>query len=132
MASHPADRKTAYEALGGRAAIERIVARFYDLMEQDPAYAELRALHAADLMPMRESLAGFLAGWSGGPRDWFDSNPGKCMVSAHRDIPVTPETARQWSDAMRRAIEDCPPQDERVGQAMADVLHNLAIGMAQS
>ncbi len=131
MASPATNGRTAYEALGGRDTIDRIVGRFYDLMEQDPAYAELRALHEADLLPMRDSLAGFLAGWSGGPRDWFESNPGKCMVSAHRNIPINQETARQWSDAMRRAIQDCPPAEERVGAAMADILHNLAMGMAQ-
>lgn len=129
MASEPQTQKTAYDALGGRSAIGRIVDRFYDLMDQDPAYAELRALHAVDLAPMRESLTGFLSGWSGGPRDWFESNPGKCMMSAHRDIPVNSQTARQWADAMRRAIEDCPPDDPRVGNAMADVLEKIALGM---
>lgn len=129
MASEPQTQKTAYDALGGRSAIGRIVDRFYDLMDQDPAYAELRALHAVDLAPMRESLTGFLSGWSGGPRDWFESNPGKCMMSAHRDIPVNSQTARQWADAMRRAIEDCPPDDPRVGKAMADVLEKIAQGM---
>ena len=132
MASQPASQRTAYQALGGRSAIERIVNRFYDLMEQDPAYAELRALHAADLAPMRESLAGFLTGWSGGPRDWFEANPGKCMMSAHRGIPVNVRTARQWADAMRQAIEDCPPEDPRVGQAMAQVLDDIALGMARN
>jgi len=131
MASQPASQRTAYQALGGRSVIERIVNRFYDLMDQDPAYAELRALHAADLAPMRESLAGFLTGWSGGPRDWFEANPGKCMMSAHRGIPVNARTARQWADAMRRAIEDCPPEDPDVGQAMAQVLDDIAMGMAR-
>jgi hemoglobin len=132
MADEPQTPKTAYDALGGRTAIRRIVERFYDLMDQEPAFAELRALHAADLSPMRESLTGFLAGWSGGPRDWFENNPGKCMMSAHRNIPVDPHTARQWADAMRRAIADCPPDDPDVGSAMADVLENLAQGMIRS
>ena len=43
--------------------LQAITQRFYDLMEQDPAYAELRAMHAPDLTEMRASLPLFLAGW---------------------------------------------------------------------
>ena len=35
---------TPYQALGGAAVIEAIITRFYDLVEHDPAYAELRAM----------------------------------------------------------------------------------------
>ena len=97
---------TPFDRLGGHAAITAIVERFYDLMDADPAYAGLRAMHAADLAPMRRSLAGFLAGWSGGPRDWFARRPGACMMSVHSSVPVTTETAEQWVEAMRRAVQD--------------------------
>lgn len=132
MTTSTAPTRSAYEALGGRPAIDRIVNRFYDLMDGDPAYAELRAMHAPDLAPMRSSLAGFLAGWSGGPRDWFDANPGKCMMSAHSAFPIDAKTAGQWADAMERAIADCGPQDRMVGEAMAQVLRHLAMGMARN
>lgn len=120
---------TPYDLLGGRPAIDRIVNRFYDLMDEDPAYGELRALHAADLGPMRESLASFLSGWSGGPRDWFDSNPGKCMNSAHKHVVMTRQTADQWADAMGRAIADCGPENKQLGEAMAEMLGRLASSM---
>jgi len=97
---------TPYDRLGGKATIEAIADRFYDLMDSDPAFAELRAMHAADLAPMRASLAGFLTGWSGGPRDWFEANPGRCMMSIHRPLPIDADTARQWIVAMRRAIDE--------------------------
>jgi hemoglobin len=42
-----------------------IADRFYTLMDTDPAYAQVRAMHAADLGPVKASLASFLAGWSG-------------------------------------------------------------------
>jgi len=41
--------QTPYALLGGDAAVRALVERFYDLMELEPRYAELRALHAADL-----------------------------------------------------------------------------------
>ena len=121
---------TPYQALGGREAFQRFVDRFYDLMDEDPAYAELRAMHAADLAPMRASLAGFLSGWAGGPREWFEQNPGKCMMSAHAGLGVTQKTAQQWSEAMTRAIADCGPEDEALGRLLTERLNMMARAMA--
>ena len=95
-----------FDLVGGAAVVRRVVDRFYDLMDEQPAYAELRALHAPDLTPMRESLSGFLTGWLGGPRDWFAAHPGVCVMSAHAKIPVDRATAAQWCEAMARALAD--------------------------
>jgi len=122
---------TPHDLLGGAPVFEAIAHRFYDLMEQDPAYAELRAMHAEDLEPMRHSLPRFLAGWAGGPRDWFEANPGKCMMSLHRDFPISRATAEQWADAMARAIADVAPEPANVAQAMTDVLTRMARSMAR-
>lgn len=121
--------RTPYEAIGGAPVIERVVNRFYNLMEDEPQYAKLRAMHASDLGPMRRSLAGWLIAWAGGPRDWFDENPGKCMMSAHRGLGATEETAGQWADAMARAIADCGPEDRELGKAMAERLDMMARAM---
>lgn len=120
--------RTPYDMIGGSAPIREIVDRFYDLMEGDPAYAELRALHAPDLAPMRASLTGFLAAWMGGPRDWFEERPGKCLMSAHKGVVITPETARQWAEAMRRAVEESPV-DQTFGAKLAGALGDLALRM---
>lgn len=120
-------RKTPYERLGGREVFMAIANRFYDLMVSDPAYADLRAMHGQDLAPMRESLAGFLIGWSGGPRDWFAS--GKCMMSLHRGLPIARHTADQWAQAMARAIADVAPADKVMADAMAGVLEEIAGSM---
>lgn len=121
---------TPYDRIGGLDTLRRITDRFYDLMEQDPAYAELRLMHAPDLAPMRASLPLFLAGWSGGPRDWWDANPGKCMMSMHKPFPIDAVTAGQWAGAMRRAIADVAPADAEIAGAMGDVLERMALGMA--
>ena len=99
--------ETPYDRLGGREPVVRIVERFYDLMEHAPQFTELRALHAPDLAPMRDSLAGFLTMWLGGPREWSATRPGVCMMSAHADIPVDRTTAIQWISAMEQAMKDC-------------------------
>ncbi len=120
-----------FERVGGHAVMRAITDRFYDLMDQDPAYAELRAVHAADLSDMRAQLPLFLAGWAGGPRDWFEANPGKCMMSAHGGIAITRATAGQWAEAMNRAIASVELSDRAIGDAMADVLSRMAKGMAR-
>lgn len=129
MNAETAPPHTPYEALGGEAVIRAIVDRFYDLMDADPAYCALRAMHAPDLTPMRESLSGWLVAWTGGPRDWFIANPGKCVMSAHRDLGVSPATAAQWVAAMKRAIADSGPEDQALGQMMAERLEMMAQSM---
>lgn len=120
-----------FERVGGHGVLRAITDRFYDLMDQDPAYAELRAIHAEDLGFMREQLPLFLAGWAGGPRDWFEANPGKCMMSAHAGFAIDQTTATQWAEAMNRAIADVEVADREIADAMADVLSRMARGMAR-
>lgn len=122
--------QTPYDRLGGHEAIERIVEAFYDRMDSDAEFAELRAMHAGDLAPMRRSLAGFLTGWAGGPRDWFEANPGKCMMSAHASLGVTADTARQWLDCMACAVDDCGMADHAVARLMLERFAMMARGMA--
>jgi hemoglobin len=127
---HTAVARTPYDLVGGMETVREFVDRFYDLLEQDDSYAALRALHAPDLAPMRTSLTGFLAAWLGGPRDWFEDHPGLCMMSAHRDVQMTPETGRQWADAMIRAIQGSSVEPA-LGAKMAHALGDLATRMAQ-
>lgn len=121
-----------FERIGGHAVLRAVTDRFYDVMEQDPDYAELRAMHAADLAPMRKALPLFLAGWAGGPRDWFEANPGKCMMSMHAPFPIGAEAAGQWAAAMRRALAETEVADREIAEAMADVLERMAVGMARA
>lgn len=123
--------QTPYDLVGGAEVVRAIVDRFYDEMESDPAFAELRALHAPDLLPMRISLAGFLVAWLGGPRDWFTDNPGKCMMSVHKPIRIDGTTAAQWAEAMRSAIAASPVEPD-LGGKMADALADLALNMGRS
>ena len=127
----PNNANAPFYRLGGAPVFEAISNRFYDLMEQDPAYAELRALHSPDLTPMRESLPKFLAGWAGGPRDWFEANPGRCMMSMHKPFTITRATAGQWAEAMQRAIADVAPEPADMARAMSDVLADMARGMGR-
>ena len=97
---------TPYGMIGGEAAVRRIVERFYDIMESDPAAARIRAMHAADLSPMRERLFEFLSGWLGGPALYFQRPDHKCIVSAHRPFAIGERERDEWLMCMRRALAD--------------------------
>lgn len=88
-------------------------------------------MHAPDLAPMRRSLAGFLNGWMGGPRDWFDEKPGKCMMSLHGKLAIGRDTAGQWVEAMRDALEICQP-DPDFAEALITAFQNMANGMVRN
>jgi hemoglobin len=100
-------RNTPYELLGGsEAAVRRIVDAFYDLMETAPEARELRAMHAADLGPMRDRLTWFLTGWLGGPALYNErTGGGVCMTSAHRPFAIDDLARDQWMWCMRGALD---------------------------
>jgi len=125
------DVSSPYERIGERPALARLVERFYALMDGDPAYAELRAMHGPDLAPMIASLTDFLVAWTGGPRGWFEQRPGACIMSAHARLPaMSLMVANQWMDAMRRAMEECDTGDDGVREAMLDAFERMGRAMA--
>ena len=127
MAQPPA--QSPFERLGGQVAVRALVDHFYDLMQSDPAYARLRAIHAEDLAPMRQSLTGFLNGWMGGPRDWFGQ--GKCVMSAHSSILIDGDLREQWLSAMNSALDSEVPDAalrSELANGFARVAHAMTNG----
>ncbi len=123
--------QTPFDRIGGRPVIAVMVNHFYDIMDENPDYKALRAMHAPDLSPMRESLTDFLTAWMGGPRDWFEKRPGACIMSAHGAYPgMTGKTAAQWVAAMKEAAELAVPEDRVFTDNMIAALSNMARSMA--
>ncbi|WP_374437318.1 hypothetical protein [Inhella sp.] len=50
---------TPFETLGGEPAVRHLVDRFYDLMDLEPRFAALRALHPTTLEGSRDKLFWF-------------------------------------------------------------------------
>lgn len=105
---------TAYEWIGGEAAVQALVTRFYDLMDLEPAYRELRASHGPTLDNAREKLFWFLCGWLGGP-DYFVERFGHPRLRMrHMPFKIGILERDQWLACMDQAMgETQVPEDLR-------------------
>ena len=121
-------RKTPYEVIGGAEKVRAVVDRFYDLVETEPAFLRLRAMHAPDLAPMREQLSAYLGFWLGGPENWKPLNGGGCVMSLHARFQIDKDHAQQWIDAMSTAIDDCEV-DPALAKAMKEAMVRMCAGM---
>ncbi|MET3130506.1 hemoglobin [Oxalobacteraceae bacterium GrIS 1.11] len=95
-----------YHTIGGGTVLREMVDRFYDLMELEPEFAGIRAMHPAVLDGSRDKLFWFLSGWMGGP-DLFVERLGHPRLRA-RHLPFAIGTSErdQWLRAMAWAMED--------------------------
>jgi len=64
--------KTPFEWMGGEDKVRALVDRFYDLMDLEPDYADLRRAHGSELTQARQRLFWFLCGWMGGPEHYTE------------------------------------------------------------
>ena len=98
--------QTPFEWIGGEPVIRQIVDRFYDLMDLEPGYAELRAAHGTDLDKARDHLFWFLCGWMGGP-DYFVERFGHPRLRArHMPFKIGILERDQWLACMDQAMGD--------------------------
>jgi hemoglobin len=98
---------TPYELLGGEAPLRALVDRFYDLMDLEPAYAELRRAHGADLSHARDKLWWFLSGWLGGPDHYIERFGHPRLRARHRPFAIGIRERDQWLACMNQAMLEC-------------------------
>jgi hemoglobin len=116
---------SAFDALGGEAALRGVVDRFYDLMDLEPAYAGIRALHPVALDGSRDKLFWFLCGWTGGP-DLYVQRFGHPRLRA-RHLPYAIGIAErdQWLTCMEQAMAECGI-DSALSERLAAAFFNTA------
>jgi hemoglobin len=95
-----------FEMLGGEPVVRRLVDHFYRIMDESPQAATIRAMHAADLAPMRDKLFDYLVGWLGGPPRYHARPDAKCIMSAHEPYPIGAQESEQWMNCMRQALNE--------------------------
>ena len=95
-----------YDVIGGQQRVRELVDRFYDLMELEPEFAGIRALHPPSTEGSREKFYMFLSGWMGGP-DLFVEQFGHPRLRArHMPFAIGTGERDQWLRAMAWAMED--------------------------
>lgn len=124
------DATTAFERLGGEPAVRGLVDRFYDLMDLEPEYAALRAVHGATLESARDKLFWFLCGWLGGPQHYVERFGHPRLRARHLPFAIGIRERDQWLACMAQAMRERevdPALAERLAQAFfgtADWMRN--------
>jgi hemoglobin len=98
---------TPFERLGGEAAVRALVDRFYDLMDLEPTYAGLRALHPTPLDGSRDKLHWFLCGWLGGPQHYVERFGHPMLRARHLPYRIGIAERDQWMACMMQAMQEC-------------------------
>jgi hemoglobin len=104
--------RSAFEWIGGEARVKALVERFYDLMDLEPAYAALRAVHGSDLARAREKLFWHLCGWLGGPQYYVERFGHPRLKARHMPFVIGIHERDQWLACMDQAMGEVAVDDE--------------------
>jgi hemoglobin len=99
--------ETLFESAGGEAAVRALVDRFYDLMDIEPGYRELRAAHGSTLADARDKLFWFLCGWLGGPAHYTERFGHPRLRMRHMPFAIGVLERDQWVACMDQAMREC-------------------------
>jgi hemoglobin len=100
------EEDASYRAAGGRAGIEKLVNRFYDVMDELPEAKLIRVMHPDDLAIARDKLSLFLCGWLGGEK-LFSKKYGPIMIPrAHAHLDISEAERDAWLACMAIAVKE--------------------------
>ena len=97
---------TPFQWLGGEERVRVLTDRFYDLMDLEPAYKELRAAHGTELTQAREKLFMFLCGWLGGPSYYTNQFGHPRLRMRHMPFAIGIKERDQWVGCMDQAMAE--------------------------
>ena len=98
--------ETPFEWIGGEGGVRALVDRFYDLMDLEPAFTELRASHGSSLDEARDKLFWFLCGWLGGPQHYQDRFGHPRLRMRHMPFSIGIVERDQWLACMDQAMAE--------------------------
>ena len=97
---------TLFHIIGGEARLRELVDRFYDLMDLEPQFAALRAMHPPSLDGSRDKLFWFLSGWSGGPNHYIERYGHPRLRARHLPFSIASNERDQWLRCMALAMHE--------------------------
>jgi hemoglobin len=121
---------TPFERIGGEPGVRLLVDRFYDLMDLEPPFAGIRALHPSVLDGSRDKLHWFLCGWLGGPDLYIQRFGHPRLRARHLPYAIGIAERDQWLACMLQAMDDVdvdPALAERLAESFfgtADFMRN--------
>ena len=102
-----------------------LVDRFYDLMDLEPAFAGIRALHPAALEGSRDKLYWFLSGWLGGPSLYIERFGHPRLRARHLPYAIGIAERDQWMACMMQAMDE-QGVDPALAQRLAEAFFGTA------
>ncbi len=111
--------RTPFGQLGGEDAVKALVARFYDLMDLEPAYQRLREVHGPDLSNARQRTFWFLCGWLGGPQHYTERFGHPMLRARHLHVPIGIQERDEWLACMAQAMREQGVEPELGGRLQA-------------
>lgn len=116
---------TPYERLGGAAGIQRLVHRFYGLMDELPEAYTVRRMHPEDLKGSEENLFDFLSGWFGGPSLFIEKKGHPRLRMRHSPYAVGMAQRDEWMLCMTQALTE-QVADEAFRTKLIDTFAQMA------
>jgi len=98
------EQRTPYEILGQQ-GVRELADAFYDVMDELPQAARVRAMHADNLDDIKRKLAAYLTGWMGGPPVYLAAFGSVCLTDAHAPYAIDQQAREQWLFCMQQALQ---------------------------
>ena len=122
----PAPQRSFYDAVGGEAAFEQLVGRFYAGVADDPL---LRPLYPdEDLAEAERRLRMFLVQYWGGPTTYSDQRGHPRLRRRHAPFAIGPAERDAWLRHMLAALDSldlAPERDAELREYLVSAAHAL-------
>lgn len=105
-------KDASFQAAGKFFGVEKLVNRFYDLMEGQPEAQKIREMHPKDLTTSREKLTHFLCIWLGGPEEFREKFGPTNIPRVHAHLKIGIAERNAWLHCMKEAVAEQPYDQE--------------------
>lgn len=93
-----------FKAVGQLEGLTKLVSEFYRLMDENPAYSEIRDMHPNNLELSIDKLVSFLSGWMGGEPLYLQKYGGGGMPKVHMHLNIGEVERDMWLACMHEAL----------------------------
>lgn len=118
-------QQTPYELLGKEEGIRKLAETFYDVMDEDPDFTKLRAMHGKSLGDIKEKLFEYLNGWMGGPHLYKEKYGSICLTDPHKPYEIDSVLRDQWLNCFDKALEKVGASDD-IRQMIKEPIFRMA------